>query len=43
MSEPKGHQQVLDFSVVLDLTLALKTRRDTEASVKSTTLATATK
>src|SRR6516225_12071989 len=40
MSEPKGHQQTLDSSVVLDLTFASRTRSDTEANVKSTTLET---
>src|SRR6516225_5654106 len=39
MSEPKGHQQTLDSSVVLDLTFASRTRGDAEANVKSTTLA----
>ena len=39
MSEPKGHWQISDSSVVLDLTFALRTRRLTEANVKSTTLA----
>src|SRR6516225_10326935 len=37
MSEPKGHKQTLDSSVVLDLTFASRTRGDTEANVKSTT------
>src|SRR5438045_6743467 len=39
MSEPKGHEQISDFSVVLDLTFDLRTRGDTESNVKSTTLA----
>src|SRR3974390_2175398 len=34
MSEPKGHYQMLDSSVVLDLTFASRTRSDTEANVK---------
>ena len=38
MSEPKGHQQILDSNVGLDLTFASGTRGDTEANVKSTTL-----
>jgi hypothetical protein len=40
MSEPKGYWQISDSSVVLDLTFALKIRGDTEAKLKSTTLAT---
>jgi len=38
MSELKGHERMLDSSVVLDLTFALRTRGDTEVNVKSTTL-----
>jgi len=37
MSEPTGHQKILDSSVVLDLTFAMPARSDTEANVKSTT------
>jgi hypothetical protein len=40
MSEPKGHWQEYDSSSVLDLTFAWRTRRYTEANVKSTALAT---
>jgi ribonuclease D len=39
MSEPKGHQQIFDSGVVLDLTFASQTRGDTEANVKSAALA----
>jgi hypothetical protein len=39
MSEPKGHQQILDSSVDLDLTFVWRTRGNTETNVKSTTLA----
>ena len=39
MSEPKGHQQILSSSVALDLTFATRTRSDTDANVKSATLA----
>jgi hypothetical protein len=38
MSEPSGHQQILDSSVVLDLAFDLRTRGDAEAKVKSTAL-----
>src|SRR5579872_3638016 len=39
MSEPQGHQQILDSSVVSDLTFAWRTRGYFVANVKSTTLA----
>jgi hypothetical protein len=38
MSELKGRWQILDSGAVLDLTFASRTRGDTEANVKSTTL-----
>src|SRR5580692_6652500 len=38
MSEPKGHWQISNFSVVLDLTFASRIRGDADANVKSTTL-----
>jgi hypothetical protein len=37
MSEPMGHQQIYDSSVVLDLTFDLSGRGNTESNVKSTT------
>src|SRR5215471_4921549 len=36
MSEPKGHWQILDSSVVLDLTFASRARSDTEANIHHT-------
>jgi hypothetical protein len=40
MPEPKGREQILDSSAVLDLTFAfLTTRGGTEANIKSTALA----